>query len=237
MEKQIIEKIRKLLALSEDAKNQGSLEEAANAAAKVQDILMKYNLSMAEVNKEKESLVSETAINVLRKGWNHRHGKWIFHLYKAIATVNLCDIYVQITKGHEKVFIIGEENNREIVEYMADQLISRLYQMQRYAWKKYRGPEKQGAFRRGYFMGAVVAIGNKLKESFEKAAEASPETQSLVQVKDQAIRDYLRNKNLKKARPSKVTGRDGFRNGHRDGKNLSIHKGVERNALNQNLIT
>lgn len=237
MEKQIMEKIRKLLALSEDAKKQGSLAEAANAAAKVQDLLMKHNLSMAEINRDKPSSVDETMINILKKAWNHRHGKWVFHLYKVIAKANLCDIYVHLTKGRERIFIVGEEKNREIVEYMADQIIARLYAMQQYAWRVYKGPEKQGTFRRGYFLGATVAITAKLKESFDKGVRDTPQAQSLVHLKDQAIQDFLAKKYLKKNRTAiRITGQDGFKTGQRDGKDMSISKGLNKNPINQSLI-
>ena len=46
----IIEKVQKLLRLQKGAEDIGSLEEAANAAEKVQTLLLKHNLEMADIS-------------------------------------------------------------------------------------------------------------------------------------------------------------------------------------------
>ncbi len=237
MDKKLIEKVRKLLALSADAENQGSLAEAANAAQKAQDLLMKHNLSMEEVNKDPNQItIDQTMVEIVKQGWNHRHGKWLYSLYNAAAKANLCETFISTQKGFERVYIVGEEHNREIAQYLAEQLTIRIYKMESYSWRVYQGREKRGTFRRGYLLGATLAVRDRLLESFKKAAEATEQTRALVHTKDALITEYLAGLGLKTAKRSKVSGMDGFRNGHKDGKDISIHKGVKSNALNQKVI-
>ena len=57
----LIEKIQKLMAKAESAKNMGSTAEAEVFAAKVNEMLMKHNLSMMDVESYKtESPVIES---------------------------------------------------------------------------------------------------------------------------------------------------------------------------------
>ena len=47
-------KLEKLVKLQQGATKIGSLEEAANAAEKIQTLLFKYNLSMADINTDEQ---------------------------------------------------------------------------------------------------------------------------------------------------------------------------------------
>lgn len=62
----IIERLRKLIALAENA---GTEAEAANAMARVQEILTKYNLSMGDVGSARDEDEDFT-----REFAQHRHG-------------------------------------------------------------------------------------------------------------------------------------------------------------------
>lgn len=228
MEK-IIEKIQKLLALQEDAENQGSLEEAANAAAKVQTLLLKHNLDMAKVNGHEKVAVILKAVSSKGTGWNKRQGKWMQGLYQGICEHNFCNLVLSHgwDKEEIKMQLMGEPHNLEVVEYMGYSLSQTLLRMQSRAWLKYYGPDKKGTFRRGYLQGAALGIISKLREIREAALEDNDQVAGLVLVQSEKVSKFKDNKfpNLKAGRASN-TSSTAIAQGFREGKKVELNKGV-----------
>lgn len=115
-QRQIIEKVQKLLALSQNNSNE---HEAQSAAAMAMDLLSAYNLSMHQVGSKSEDRARK---DQKRKGGLYQ---WQRDLWGAVANLNFC-VYFSI-KGLEKGStyehrLVGSEVNVVSTEVMADYL-------------------------------------------------------------------------------------------------------------------
>ncbi len=94
----VIKKINKLLALSDQSRN-SSENEAIAASLQVQKLLAKYNLSMADVTGERKEEEIEQSIADVGGG-----KKWKYTLSAVVAENFACKNYVV---GHEQIVFFG----------------------------------------------------------------------------------------------------------------------------------
>lgn len=244
LDPKILEKLRKLLALQEKA---GTTEEAANAAAKIRDMLLKYNLDMEAVKRSDPTKVEE----VRQASYNPedltmRHeGKWVTKLTGVIARHNMCQLI--LTRG-DWVYIIGTKSNVQITWFLVEQLVNRLRPMSREYFARYEGAEKRNTFFRGFFLGAVDGISSTLskeaarevynaKQAHTSKLEQRPldetQTQAIalttMLVKEQKrVEDYISsNFRLGKGKTiGKSKSQSGREIGYEAGAGMSINKGI-----------
>lgn len=125
----ILSKLKKLQRLYEGAKAINSEAEAANAAAKIQNLLTQYNLSMADLDSVADN---EQATNVVEEklgdNWARKCGGfWDQLLLYGICKYNFC--YVIASRRHEyRVNRNGNEvrEQRQSISLSASRIISRL---------------------------------------------------------------------------------------------------------------
>ncbi len=148
-------------------------------------------------------------------------------LYQGIANYNFCQLVLSNTGRDIKLYLMGEPQNLEVVEYLGNQLSTRLLSMEKRTWNAYQGIDKRGTFRRGYLMGAVLGIISRLREQREAASRASASVTSLVLVQSEKVSAFSEQEfpNTKKKNKSK-TKSSVVAMGYRDGKAMDIHKGV-----------
>ena len=254
----IKERLQKILKHQKSAEEIGNLEEAATFATKAQELMAKYNIENFKVRDERpadaigSSLVN---LNEMHK-WSKVQGDWMMKMYSTVARFNFCKIvisdYTEWPKGPDgytdftkrgikthRIWVLGEPLNIEMVKHISVQLIERLKVLQRQAWKDYTGYEKKGTFKRGYFLGAVVAIGNKLYAQQEESKKQYEGMTGLIKLTDIAIQDKMREMfGELKARSSRGTkSSTGFHKGIEDGRKLDIHKGMEGKAPGSKLLS
>jgi len=257
---QIKDKILKLLALQEGAEKIGSIAEAANAAEKIQNLLLKYNLDLAEIEGrklEEKMGIEQNSLDLEDLGWNKKEGTWILVLYQALCRYNFCEFITRST-GKKKVYgfhVIGTKENVAIVTYFGEQLINRFKVMMASAWKEYEGDDKRGKWKRGYLMGACLGIAAKLRESYELARDKLEEItlnkdnfqqefkenklDALMVITANKIAKYVEEKmpNLGRGRCiHKNNGSDGISKGYEDGYKTNIHKGIQEKKMEGKLL-
>jgi len=222
----IKDKLAKLIRLQEGAIKIGSLEEAGNASAKIQTLLMKYNLSMADISsKENHKLdIEHNLVSLSDLGRSKTSGKWMESLCSVLCNNNLCK---PVLSG-DNIYIFGGEENVKIVSVLFTQLVHRLKIMARDSFKAYTGFEKKNTFYRGYLMGAVRGINTKLIENKRELEAKEIGMTALIVMTDKLVAQAVENHfgSLRKGRSSKVSGQDGATRGFRDGKNMSINKSI-----------
>ena len=218
-------KLEKLVKLQQGATKIGSLEEAANAAEKIQTLLFKYNLSMADINtdEQREEDIKNNSLDLSELGRVKTSGRWMETLVGVIARNNLC----QVVWAQPRCVIFGNKENIEVVTLFSIQLISRIQDMAKQSWKEYNGPEKRNSYIRGYTIGAVAGIAIKLKENKAELEKQSNMT-ALVVANEKLVQEAMKTKfhNLKSGRRSSSSSQDGRRQGVKDGKNMNIHKAI-----------
>lgn len=225
----VTEKIRKLLAKSESAKESGSIQEAELFALKAQDLLLQYNLSQQDINKPEESpIIAEIVdLNDFEK-IAKTESDWVLTLFIELSKYNLCKSIILGNRGYNKVYVFGERHNIDIVKFLHDQLRVKIKRLSLEAWKEYKGLEKRNTFLRGYKKGVVQGIKTKLLEQQQAQMKKYEGMPGLVKVNTQAINKSIAIKlgPLGKSRSRALSGEDGKGKGFRDGYNMNINKGI-----------
>ena len=216
----IISKLKKLQRLYEGAKAINSEAEAANAAAKIQNLLTQYNLSMADLDSVADN---EQATNVVEEklgdNWARKCGGfWDQLLLYGICKYNFC--YMIVSRRHEyrvnrngnevceqrqKYIVIGEPHNIEVVMWLFDVLAGQLYCSALKRYEEYRNDDSQalmriftgekrmhrGTFLRSYLAGAAKGVQDRLKEERDRELQAQVQVNALVLRTDQKLNDYV----------------------------------------------
>ncbi len=221
-----IEKILKLMALQKDAQALGSLSEAANAAAKVQALLLKHNLSLEEIEVSKKADIIEKNLKTSSVGWNKRKGSAIIDLYSFVARANFCKALYGRNSEDIGIRLIGEPHNIACVEFFVIQILESISILHKKAWKNYDGHLKKNKFFRSFYTGACDAICVKIEKERRKAEE-QVDIQALVLVKDAKLTEYLKNVKSKSVNRRNQEHNDGYVRGYKDGEGIYIKKGID----------
>lgn len=203
------ELIKKLLALSESPNE----HEAAAAMAKAQELLLKYNIDMAEVRTTPGQTANLEA-EMLNETVDFEHYQaWQGTLLNCIAKRNFCHC-VQAS-GH--VRILGRKANiRVIVELhnWCEPQIIRLAKATGY----------QGSEKNAYILGILKTLAERLDQQRAEFHEANPSSRALV-VNIQGDSDDWFHKCYpitQKGRSVKITDAAAFSHGKQDGNKVSV---------------
>lgn len=223
--------LSKLQRLYEGAKAINSEAEAQNAAAKIQNLLTQYNLSMvdleAAVDDEPKTNVTEEKLD---DSWQRKCGGfWDQLLLYGICKYNFCYTIVSgqythrinrngkmIFEKRHKYIVIGEPQNIEVVKWLFNVLAGQLYRLALKRYEEYREDDRQavmrlfvgekkmhrGTFLRSYLAGAAKGVQDKLREERERELQAQVQVNALVLRHDQQLNDYVA-ENYKDLRASK----------------------------------
>lgn len=204
LDPKIIEKIQKLINLEEGARAIDSKAEAENAASRIQEMLMKYNL-------DREQVMASQIKSKLEffDGWidlthlaDKRESFWVSRLYYAIARNNLCKAYPSNTS----IWIIGEKHQVALVQYIAEQLLAKIRIAEKMEWKKYDADitnwqkEKRGTWRRGFYQGAAHGIDQRLERDGKEMEQTHNPFAVMIINKKKMVDDYMDEKYFKKQR-------------------------------------
>lgn len=216
----LIEKIQKLLSLA----NSSNEHEAKLAASRASELLLKYNLSIQEVEKHDGSYTDQ----VIAEGKSRLsyHQNLILDIVNAYFFTRSIIRSRRTLSGMNKIVIlIGLPENCKIAAYIYD------YLMQIYPklWKEYKrslNPNyRDSRARRSYYLGLTTGIGRVLEESRFRVQEQT----GLVLVKDSKLDEVTtaRCNGTYKAPENKQIDTSIYRDGIEDGKNVKLRKPIE----------
>jgi len=235
---EILDLLRKLLVFEEGAKKIGSIHEAEVAATKIQELLLKYNIDRNRISSEERKYVSKylRVIELTSKN----EGQWVRALLSSIATYNFCELVLISSSvlSYSEFCIIGTQENVDVVEFLFEQLRIRIRELSAISWKQYTGIEKRNTYLRGFLMGASLSIRNRLHDEWEKAQKSSQSTTALILSNKSSLEAYKNSifGKLNKKGYSSASSIDGYFDGKKVGKEMNIHKGLNKDKSNQNLI-
>lgn len=249
VKEKVIDKIRKLLAKQESSENIGSLEEANAFALKIQDLLLKHNLSLFEISQKEGKDLNGVVREDHKEITNQKNeGLWIFDLYNVLCKYNYCRIiiiqrrqweegsgFIQVKYGS----IIGSKDDIDVVLFLGDQLSSKIRYLAKSQWKivEFQYRQKRGAFLRAFYQGAVVGLNHKLRQQQDLQKQTYSGVTALVLYKDQKVQDKINEEfhNLKNAANRKTNvGSIGGQMGFEAGRNLEINQGI--NSTSKTMI-
>jgi hypothetical protein len=213
----IIEKIKKLLALS---KNAGTEAEAANAAARAQELIDKHHITEAQLqsgpDKAKEEPIED---HPLEGGTNPE--SWHWKLADVLALAFYCRIY----RCGPQLHVVGRETDRQVVSYLFRFLMNEIARIGSFRWAARGTPDiedffdidapapavqqtSEGEWMEGFRLGAVARLSERLGERKMKLPPGMTEAHALVlKQRDDAVVEWLKRLRLVPAasRPSRFS--------------------------------
>lgn len=237
-DKNIVEKIKKLLALATSSNE----NESTAAAEKASLLLAQYNLSLADLGPNHQEEIDETGVETTSK-----FVTWKMMLLSGIAEANGCNAMRNSYTG--SMFLVGTSTNLIVCKHLYEYLSSAIERRAKYRKGNGRGLAYLNAFR----VGCATRLRQRLleqKQEMERSgipgegnAAATPGivVRSMFEKNQQAIADYLENKGAKvKTRSgSQISSEAGFNSGYEVGDKISLNKQVQQQGqmkqLNESL--
>ncbi len=226
MDTKIIEKVKKLLALSESSNE----NEAQLAMIKAQEILAKYKLSFKEV-KEFKKINSKIIKKV--SDITFRRSKWKAELADVIANNFGCYIYFETKRTHKIVFLGKEEDAMVcniILEYAIDSIESAMRAI-KYSYRRNKMSTK--GITNDYAMGFIEGLNYR----FEKQKQNNREW-GLVLMRDADVTETYNNMDFRKNLNCDVDFEysEIYGQGVEDGKKFSISDKVEQGKSDETVL-
>lgn len=213
MEQKIIEKIQKLLALSESP-NQN---EAEAAMAKAQELMVKHNIEMSSVQDHDSEYINETTETFQREGVETKYVNSILTEF----------FFVKIIKSNRIGFkyfnFVGEKNNVKTALHMRQYLTNTF----KHLWNEYK--QETGAptkAKQSFYYGLWQGFSAKMQEQRVSAQEKY----EMVLVEDPKVEEKVQElfKNLRKGGSRSVNAGDSAARsaGYSQGRNLNVNSGA-----------
>jgi len=233
----ILDKIKKILALSS---NNPSEAEAAHAATIAKEMLDKYNFSMLDLETNQNDDIEECSLYF----GIGKEESWIIQLMKTLTYHFDCKCHYEdlsfFEKGKIKWSIVGYQTDLEIFEYTYIYLRRMIEKMSANIRKL--NPKITKKYLISYLYGIVIEIDNNLyKERKEKEKHMNSEntkSNELIETKKNAVYGWCdKNLNLSKSK-QRNTALDhyGYNHGINDGKTITIRQAVKGDKSKQNII-
>lgn len=220
VDKNIIEKINKLLALATSTNE----HESTAAAAKASELLTQYNLSLADLGTDTDQNVNENEVDC-----TPRYVSWKMILLTGIAEANGCQAIRYQYTG--KMSLVGYQTSIIVCQHLYEYLSTSIEHRARY--RKGRGRAYLNAFR----VGCATRLSQRLleqREAMEKSgipgSKDAPPTpaivvKSLFEKTAKSIADYLENQglNIKIKDATQISSELGFTAGYQTGDKISLN--------------
>lgn len=236
----IVIKIKKLMALSKSSNE----HEAALAASKAQELLLRYNVEMSTVdnvnlNSEDTRLVSEFhelfPLNVIQ---------WKRDLAFAVAKANLC---IGVFSGNGMYFL-GKKVNIDISRYLFDTIVSDIERIAEDRWKQLtqlRKLQKEfpqinvfsesslkyvhaKTWKASFYVGAIEVIKVRLQENLTELQVNNDNMMALVTTEQQRLKSFFKETfpRTTTCSPATASYRAAYHSGRVAGKDIQFKRGV-----------
>jgi uncharacterized protein DUF2786 len=220
----IVERIKKLYNLAE---RNASTEEAAAAAAKIQELCFKHNLELdAVLAQSGEKPEPYVRFDYLLPNTTRFDVGWKRTLFNAVCKANFCkSIYFASTV---KMAVIGQRQNFDVAVYEFDYLLTELRRLgiescQRQGFLNNRDKRR---YIQGFNEGATATLYKKLTAAFTYQSQQTTESRALVVVKDKQLEVATKEHFPHLVHRSRSIG--GSSNGYSDGRAAAQHIMVNR---------
>ena len=226
----LIEKIRKLMALSHSPNE----HEAALAAARAREILDKYDLSLTEVEVNEEEIIEHRVDTGTQNA-----PLWMGRLAVAVSRAFNCRVF----KIYGIMVFCGTKADTQVSDYtymFLFRTVRRLCKEHKASLERsgiwdaqFKGRFGSRTYMQSYALGVVNSIDQKLrdfvqsKERMQKFEDFKKATgKDLMVIKNQAVDRYCSKLHLRRGHSHSRVDYSGFEAGQRDGRNVQIHHGI-----------
>lgn len=243
----ILIRIKKLLALSGNNTNE---HEAAEAASKAQELLIRYNLSaesLDEINIEKKEPLTRQSYTKHKTGKNE--ARWKVDLSFIVARANLCEVlHTAIPGGRNYIEWFGTPSNIEVAQYLFETLCYDLEKIADTRWQQllelrklqnqypsiqmFTDPELMWvhgkSWKASFFQGAIDVIRIRLNQGVD-SLKKDPNLNALITTNDQAVAKYIDNLYPKLGSGYKggnISALSGYAAGKAAGEKIQFKRGI-----------
>ena len=241
---QIIEKIQKLIRLK-DSPNE---HEAALAASRIQEMLDKYNLSMAEINTHEAEGEDKITDKEGVLGVKHEFFPYEIHFFSGLARQFDCFPYISHpivynektgrAARRKKLHVVGHARDIEVFTFTFEYLYRSIKQWMRRDLKveaeNYKAMgvtmsnRQKWLYKAGFGEGCSSRILGRLREQRETRMAKDQKCQALVLVRKDKVNAWVKS-NMRMGR-SRTRGRavdgNGVRQGMKRGNEIPLTQGV-----------
>lgn len=213
MDEKLIEKIKKLLALSKSSNE----NEAKIAMLKAQELLAKHKLSIKEI---KDYKIADDSIREKISSISFRQGKWKAKLGGLISENFGCYQYFKTNKSQTIAFFGREEDIivcNIVLEYAVDSILSTV---KRLRYQYFREGYSTKGLENDYALGFIDGLKNMFEEQKRKNQEWG-----LVLVKDAEVVEAYSNIKFKGSINTNTSFKgytEAYEKGKEDGEKFSI---------------
>lgn len=241
MDAKILEKIAKLKAHAESAKNIGSEAEAEAFATMMQTLLIKHKLSLTDLeyaNYEKDDPVGTHRIDYTKyPEFKVKHSRvaWAESLASIVAEAHFCKILV--APRSNKLWLVGREQDAQIAEYMimtltrnVEKIADKAYVKYFYACRDQGRVEDARGYRASFLKGFVSRLRVRYQEELKR--EESTTSTALIRLTGAmtVVNEFIKKNYTQSA--SAVRGREGYNgDGYRDGRAAADKVNLKPNAV------
>jgi hypothetical protein len=182
-----IEKIKKLILHQQSAEEIGSLKEAEAFAAKIQNLLNKYNISLDQITFEelKDNVIKEW-MSCKIKSVSDTLGYFIMH---PIAKYNWCRVY---NAGKGNMVLVGTPENIAICQMLYDLVIPMYVSIGKGKYKESGSKKGLDTYLREFLQGCANGLEQKFKSEQQIFIQANSSTTGLIIRNDKAVEEYVK---------------------------------------------
>lgn len=224
----ILERVRRLLALAESS----NVHEAAAAAAKAQELMTKHRIEQAEL--EVGAVAEEPILVEDLAAAGRSRQPWRELVANALAECNGCDVYARrVRAGRRKwnhsLHIVGSARSSSLVRYMFAYLtreVLRLGEEEARNLRELDGLRTSTPWHNSFRLGAAAALSQRIREA-HAAAQIGASGTALARIDRDAERVAAHMpKTLNAARPARSTHSAAFLAGVEAGDSISLDQGA-----------
>jgi hypothetical protein len=233
----IIQRIKGLMRHADSAKEMGSLAEAETFTNKVNELLLQYNLEMAEVvataDKQNDQFKNWMYSESISYKDNQSGQRWRLSLVETLCDNNLCSYTFK--SGMKTFTVYGHMQNVDTVVWLYNYLSIGLLRLAQENHVALPAETKlfynRYAYLKDFLLGAVRGLGEKMEAQRVASAQANKLT-GLMVINKKALGEYLdkTNPGIKSVKFKTVEVGSGYRKGLEVGRNYSIGKPLEGNS-------
>jgi hypothetical protein len=222
----IADKIRKLLALAQSS----NPHEAALAAARAQELMIRYAIEESEIAGQPGAVVEEVGVEAMgasSKGSAH----WSAILAEAMSRSFFCRTY---RSPGVDIFVVGRKMDREAFRATWSYLTAEIDRMAASAYRKDLAPSfMRGAklaayctkWKRGFSVGAAVTVQERLASALKLLVADNSGTAIVLANRQKDVDGYCSTKlSIRTSRPGRPVNASGFEQGKRAGWALNLDK-------------
>jgi hypothetical protein len=222
VESSVLRKIKKMFALAGSSNE----NEARTAMVMANNLLLKHNISIADVENKKDYVHKYVGEVLSRTPGEYNFISNILSDYFFVLTIWMFSYDAKNDRKGSRLELSGSPENVEIAEYVYHYLINQIENL----WQNYKRENNIGhqKFRKSFIMGVLMGFKEKLQLD-----RATSKERGLIWLGDPELNNYYHH--LHPRIKTVSTGghnvyEDAKNEGYSKGKNLNLHLGLKNNG-------